>query len=84
MLRGSNRVGRGWMATGGKIRKDQDGTKACSDRRQLKHRKRVKGTGDAVTVGCRFVSQPGAWGWGAVDRIGHCRVCLNTVGDGDD
>lgn len=59
MRRGPNKVGRGWTAKGGKIRKDQDGTKACSDRRQLKHRKQAKGTGDAMIVRCRFVSQPG-------------------------
>lgn len=73
MRRGSNKIGRGWTAKGGKIRKDQDGTKACSDRRQLKHRKQAKGTGDAMIVGCRFVSQPGVGGESI--EIVHSREC---------
>lgn len=85
MRRGSNKVGRGWLDGDkvGKIRKDQDGTKACSDRRQLKHRKQAKGTGDAMIVGCRFVSQPGVWVGESIE-IGHSRMCLNAVGDGGD
>lgn len=67
MRRGSNRVGRGWTAKGGKIRKDQDGTKACSDRRQLKHKKQAKENRRRDDRRCRFVSQPGVGGE-AVDR----------------
>lgn len=78
---GSNRVGRGWTAKGGKIRKDQDGTKACSDRRQLKH-KQAKENRRRDDRRCRFVSQPGVGGRESIEVV-HSKVCLNVEG-GDD